>query len=171
MTSSCPQCGLRSISITPGCDLVGFHIEDYCRNFLDCCHRRLGCRVDRVHNLVDVAGRTVKVRALPIGIPYKRFEEMANAAPRALQSSQEIILGVDRLDYTKGLVNRYWVCLSILMIWNLSSSWLEYRRFFQLQPDGERWEQPCPQMHGLKKLCTRVSSETKDPKRTKYVAY
>ncbi|CAG0900701.1 unnamed protein product, partial [Darwinula stevensoni] len=87
-------------------DLVGFHIEDYCRNFLDCCQRRLGCRVDRVHNLVDVAGRTVKVRALPIGIPYKRFEEMANAAPRALQSSQQIVLGVDRLDYTKGLVNR-----------------------------------------------------------------
>ncbi|CAG0901873.1 unnamed protein product [Darwinula stevensoni] len=89
-----------------GNDLVGFHIEDYCRNFLDCCQRRLGCRVDRVHNLVDVAGRTVKVRALPIGIPYKRFEEMANAAPRALQSSQQIVLGVDRLDYTKGLVNR-----------------------------------------------------------------
>ncbi|CAG0898880.1 unnamed protein product, partial [Darwinula stevensoni] len=89
-----------------GCDMVGFHIEDYCRNFLDCCQRRLGCRVDRVHNLVDVAERTVKVRALPIGIPYKRFEEMANAAPRALQSSQQIILGVDRLDYTKGLVNR-----------------------------------------------------------------
>ncbi|CAG0895472.1 unnamed protein product [Darwinula stevensoni] len=89
-----------------GCDMVGFHIEDYCRNFLDCCQRRLGFRVDRVHNLVDVAGRTVKVRALPIGIPYKRFEEMANAAPRALQSSQQIILGVDRLDYTKGLVNR-----------------------------------------------------------------
>ncbi|CAG0898881.1 unnamed protein product, partial [Darwinula stevensoni] len=89
-----------------GCDMVGFHIEDYCRNFLDCCQRRLGFRVDRVHNLVDVAGRTVKVRALPIGIPYKRFEDMANAAPRALQSSQQIILGVDRLDYTKGLINR-----------------------------------------------------------------
>ncbi|CAG0904263.1 unnamed protein product, partial [Darwinula stevensoni] len=36
----------------------------------------------------------------------QRFEDMANAAPRALQSSQQIILGVDRLDYTKGLVNR-----------------------------------------------------------------
>ncbi|CAG0890921.1 unnamed protein product [Darwinula stevensoni] len=88
-----------------GCDMIGFHIEDYCRNFLDCCQRRLGFRVDRLHNLVDVAGRTVKVRALPIGIPYKRFEDMANAATRTLQSSLQIILGVDRLDYTKGIIN------------------------------------------------------------------
>ena len=31
-----------------GCDLVGFHIEDYCINFIDCCQRGLGCRVDKV---------------------------------------------------------------------------------------------------------------------------
>ena len=30
------------------CDLVGFHIEDYCFNFIDCCQRGLGCRVDKI---------------------------------------------------------------------------------------------------------------------------
>ena len=47
--------------------MVGFHIEDYCFNFIDCCQRRLGCRVDRSNMLVEHGGRTVRVRALPIG--------------------------------------------------------------------------------------------------------
>jgi len=42
-----------------GCDLVAFHINDYCINFIDCCERRLGCRVDRKSMLVEHGGRTV----------------------------------------------------------------------------------------------------------------
>ncbi|XP_054265178.1 uncharacterized protein LOC128988028 isoform X2 [Macrosteles quadrilineatus] len=90
-----------------GCDMVGFHIEDYCLNFVDCCQRRLGCRVDRKSLLVEHGGRTVRVRPLPIGIPYQRFVELAEQAPQMVtNTTQKIILGVDRLDYTKGLVHR-----------------------------------------------------------------
>ncbi len=88
--------------------MVGFHIEDYCINFLDCCHRRLGCRVDRKNLLIESGSRLVKVSALPIGIPFNRFQQMAEEAPRLIRADtgQKIILGVDRLDYTKGLVHR-----------------------------------------------------------------
>ncbi|XP_025832646.1 alpha,alpha-trehalose-phosphate synthase [UDP-forming] [Agrilus planipennis] len=89
-----------------GCDMVGFHITDYCLNFVDCCQRSLGCRVDRKNLLVEHGGRTVRVRPLPIGIPFDRFVELAHTAPKLLSTNQKIILGVDRLDYTKGLVNR-----------------------------------------------------------------
>lgn len=89
-----------------GCDMVGFHITDYCLNFVDCCQRNLGCRVDRKNLLVEHGGRTVRVRPLPIGIPFERFVELAEKAPKLLSTTQKIILGVDRLDYTKGLVNR-----------------------------------------------------------------
>nr|CAD7257546.1 unnamed protein product [Timema shepardi] len=89
-----------------GCDVVGFHIDDYCVNFVDCCQRRLGCRVDRKNLLVEHGGRTVRVRALPIGIPFKRFVTLAENAPKVVTTNQKIILGVDRLDYTKGLVHR-----------------------------------------------------------------
>ena len=84
--------------------MVGFHIEDYCLNFIDCCSRRLGCRVDRNHMLVELAGRTVHIKALPIGIPFDRFVQLAETTPRFLKlaESEKIILGVDRLDYTKG---------------------------------------------------------------------
>lgn len=89
-----------------GCDMVGFHITDYCLNFVDCCQRNLGCRVDRKNLLVEHGGRTVRVRPLPIGIPFERFVELSKTAPKVLSTNQKIILGVDRLDYTKGLVHR-----------------------------------------------------------------
>ncbi|KAK4025983.1 Uncharacterized protein APZ42_022324 [Daphnia magna] len=90
-----------------GCDMIGFHIEDYCINFLDCCHRRLGCRIDRKNLLVEYGNRIIKIAALPIGIPFQRFQKMAEEAPRLIKEKrQKIILGVDRLDYTKGLVHR-----------------------------------------------------------------
>ncbi|ROT75321.1 trehalose-6-phosphate synthase [Penaeus vannamei] len=54
-----------------GCDSVGFHVEDYCLNFIDCCQRRLGCRVDREQMLVEHNGRTVSVHPLPISIPFR----------------------------------------------------------------------------------------------------
>lgn len=86
--------------------MVGFHIEDYCLNFVDCCQRRLGCRVDRKNLLVEHGGRSVRVRPLPIGIPFERFVQLAESANRVMLTNQQIVLGVDRLDYTKGLVHR-----------------------------------------------------------------
>ena len=105
-----------------GCDMVGFHTEDYCLNFLDCAQRCLGCRVDRTNMLVEHCGRTVRVKAMPIGIPYDRwlihvFFETANfreisihkylfmihrfvtlskLAPRVYSCECNVILGVDR---------------------------------------------------------------------------
>ncbi|XP_045768710.1 alpha,alpha-trehalose-phosphate synthase [UDP-forming] [Maniola jurtina] len=89
-----------------GCDMVGFHITDYCLNFIDCCQRSLGCRVDRKNLLVELGGRTICVRPLPIGVPFDRFVSLAQNAKPVLNMSQQIILGVDRLDYTKGLVHK-----------------------------------------------------------------
>lgn len=88
--------------------MVAFHIEDYCLNFLDCCQRCLGCRIDKENMNVEHHGRSIMVKALPIGIPYQQFESLAESAPRLLPvtSESKVILGVDRLDYTKGLVSR-----------------------------------------------------------------
>lgn len=97
-----------------GCDMVGFHITDYCLNFVDCCQRNLGCRVDRKNLLVEHGGRTVRIRPLPIGIPFERFVELAHKAPKVLSTTLKIILGVDRLDYTKGLVHRLLAFESLL---------------------------------------------------------
>jgi trehalose-6-phosphate synthase len=54
--------------------------------------------------LAEHGGRTVRIRELPIGIPFSLFETMARSAPPKSLSLVhiKIILGVDRLDYTKG---------------------------------------------------------------------
>ena len=55
--------------------------------------------------LAEHGGRTVRIRELPIGIPFAHFETMARSAPPKSLSLDDIkiILGVDRLDYTKGI--------------------------------------------------------------------
>jgi trehalose 6-phosphate synthase/phosphatase len=56
--------------------------------------------------LVELAGRTIQVKALPIGIPFERFVQLSEKAPTFLNMPDDVkvILGVDRLDYTKGKV-------------------------------------------------------------------
>ncbi len=89
-----------------GCDLVGFHVRDYALNFVHCVERLLGARVDFERLLVEEGDRTIRVGAFPLGIDFERFETMAKAAPETAGTHERIILGVDRLDYTKGIPNR-----------------------------------------------------------------
>jgi trehalose 6-phosphate synthase/phosphatase len=88
-----------------GCDLIGFHIEGYAQNFLDCAQRLLGARVDRDAMVVQYGDRVAQVGTFPIGVEFDHFEERAKAAPRR-PSRERIVLGVDRLDYTKGIPER-----------------------------------------------------------------
>ena len=66
-----------------GCDLVSFQVSDYSTNFLESCGRALGSRLDRQAGLVEHAGRTVRVRALPISIPFQTFSQLALQAPQS----------------------------------------------------------------------------------------
>ena len=89
-------------------DLVGFHSPGYASNFLDCVDRLLGERVDRERGRVEHGERTVRVGSFPLGIDYKAYEHRALSAPRPRRRrvGEKTILGVDRLDYTKGLPER-----------------------------------------------------------------
>ena len=89
------------------CDLIAFHVRGYARNFLDCVERTLGARVDHEAMLVEYGDRTTRVAALPIGIEFDTFDRLARGMARQPESGPErIVLGVDRLDYTKGIPER-----------------------------------------------------------------
>jgi trehalose 6-phosphate synthase/phosphatase len=89
------------------CDLIGFHVAGYALNFVDCVERRLGVRVDRRAMVIEHGDRAVPVGAFPIGIDFALFEETARKAPESTEKGRErIVLGVDRLDYTKGIPER-----------------------------------------------------------------
>ncbi|MBD3276812.1 MAG: bifunctional alpha,alpha-trehalose-phosphate synthase (UDP-forming)/trehalose-phosphatase [Candidatus Aegiribacteria sp.] len=95
-----------------GSDLVGFHSYDYARHFLSSVLRLKG--YDQNLNYVTVSGRQVCVDVFPIGIDYQKFSG-AQETPEVLEHTEKLeeklqgrkmILSVDRLDYTKGILHR-----------------------------------------------------------------
>ena len=89
------------------CDLVGFHVRGYAQNFVDCAERILGARVNHDEMLVEYGDRTTRVGAFPIGIEFEHFESLAEAAPpQPDMQGEQVVLGADRLDYTKGIPER-----------------------------------------------------------------
>jgi trehalose 6-phosphate synthase/phosphatase len=97
-----------------GSDLIGFHCESYVTHFLNSCRRVVGAEVDSDRGEVHFEGHTSRVGAFPLGIPVDFFEDLA-ASSRTQQKSARIrrglrsevmVLGVDRLDYTKGILER-----------------------------------------------------------------
>lgn len=91
------------------CDLIGFHTYDYARHFLSSCTRILG--LPTMPNGAEFEGRYVHVGTYPIGIEPSQFEdglerESVKERIKSLQRRFEgvkIIVGVDRLDYIKGV--------------------------------------------------------------------
>jgi len=95
-----------------GADLVGFHTYDYAQHFMKSVKMVLG--VDSYFHSLQYQGRLVKADSFPIGIDYKKFEDEANepetqsyvAEIKKNFENKKIIFSVDRLDYTKGLMDR-----------------------------------------------------------------
>jgi alpha,alpha-trehalose-phosphate synthase [UDP-forming] len=106
-----------------GADLLGFHIPLHCHNFLGTVDRVLEARTDREHMTVRRRGHSSTVQSYPIsvaidGVPLVAAgaddaeAELERAAERRELLGQygvraeQLALGVDRLDYTKGIVER-----------------------------------------------------------------
>jgi trehalose 6-phosphate synthase/phosphatase len=93
-----------------GADLVGFHTATFVRHFASSVLRLVGCttQVDRIR----WHGREVRLGVFPMGVDAARFAELAGSAEvRALMEGhraggERLLLGVDRLDYTKGISRR-----------------------------------------------------------------
>ena len=97
-----------------GADLIGFHTAAYVSNFLDSCQSILGLAIDRKSGCVFHQNRTTRAGAYPIGVPVSFFQRLGSdpkvkrrlARIKRTVNVERTILGVDRLDYTKGLVQR-----------------------------------------------------------------
>lgn len=89
-------------------DLVGFQIQAYAHHFLACAEQLLGCEVDRATGVVRFEGREVSVQTHPISVDAEAIEQLAGVAGRRPRDEHRAaeVLGVDRLDYTKGLHQR-----------------------------------------------------------------
>ena len=93
-------------------DLIGFQTQDDCDNFIDYLSQDLGLDVES--RVVTSRYGTSQLKVFPIGIDPQKFAEQAAKAVshpdvsrlRRSLNGEKLAIGVDRLDYSKGLVNR-----------------------------------------------------------------
>jgi len=98
-----------------GCDLIGFHVQNHCNNFLDTANRLLESRVDIEKFSIVRFEKETFVRAFPISVNGHLNQAAKDAdikreidkIKKEFDLEGKIIgLGIDRIDYTKGIVER-----------------------------------------------------------------
>jgi trehalose 6-phosphate synthase/phosphatase len=95
-----------------GADIIGFHTQEYTQYYLRCVLRLLGIE----HNMgrITINDRIIKADTFPMGIDFAKFQQAASGPEveedyKNLKSSFQdyrVILSIDRLDYSKGILNR-----------------------------------------------------------------
>lgn len=96
-------------------DLIGFQTEEWLDSFIHYIKKELGLQV-HPDGAIEFEGRRIMARAFPIGIDYEEFVESArselaigayNRLKASLGDARKMLIGVDRLDYSKGLGERF----------------------------------------------------------------
>jgi trehalose 6-phosphate synthase/phosphatase len=111
----CPQRGDLLDGLL-GNDLLGFQRPRFAENFLDCAARELGARVDPEERTIEYQGRLIHTGVFPISVDFAALDAVAQSAEcedwmerfrrRYGLDTRALIVGVDRLDYTKGIPER-----------------------------------------------------------------
>lgn len=111
--SICPY-GKEILKGMLGCDLIGFHVQWHCNNFMDTANRLLECRVDSERFSIVQNGMETLVRTYPISVDQELYgtdeegmEKEKERIMRKLKLEGKIVaVSVERIDYTKGIVER-----------------------------------------------------------------
>jgi trehalose 6-phosphate synthase len=95
-----------------GADLIGFHTQQYCNNFLDTVGSELESLIDYERFSISYSGHTTYVKPFPISIAFpgpaeEHRKQKSTVLERLGIADKQIVLGVDRLDYTKGILERF----------------------------------------------------------------
>jgi trehalose 6-phosphate synthase len=101
-----------------GADLVSFHIQAHCNNFLETVDHAIQSRIEWDRFVVNRNNHYTAVRPHPISVAFPDWKKEPGSATKALQNRTAILeglgseslflgVGVDRVDYTKGLVERF----------------------------------------------------------------
>lgn len=95
-----------------GADLIGFHTYDYTRHFLSSCRRVLG--IENQYGTITYDGRMIQTDAFPLGIDYDLYSSMAHRSDVKKMANGyiyekfnggKVILSIERLDYSKGILD------------------------------------------------------------------
>ena len=149
-----------------GADLVGFQVSGGAQNFLRLVKSRLRRETHR-DEIRMPDGRTVTARSYPIAIDAKELHELAASEPVAARAAQirhdlrdpkVLFLGVDRLDYTKGLLARIQAFGELIADGTLD---VERVAFVQVAtPSRERVEEYRQLRDEMDRLVGRINGDT-----------
>jgi trehalose-6-phosphate synthase len=105
-------------------DILGFHTRYHCQNFLATVDRFLECQIDHEHMTVTLGGRVCRVVPYPISIewpprwlaslPDVRTSRESVRARYGISGGVSLGLGVERWDFTKGIVERFFALEALL---------------------------------------------------------
>ncbi len=122
-----------------GSSILGFHTQFHCNNFVDTVDRMLEARVDRENFTVSHGGKLTAVKRYPISIDWpppaeltaKRVDACREDVRRrhGLRPEHLLGVGVDRLDYTKGVLERF---RAIERLLELEPVWIGRFSFVQI---------------------------------------
>ena len=122
-----------------GSSIIGFHTQFHCNNFFDTVDRFLEARVDRETSSISYGGELAEVRRYPISIewppsPLAALPPVAECRARVrsrmgLPADLQLGVGVDRLDYTKGILERF---LAVERLLELEPGWIGRFSFLQV---------------------------------------
>jgi trehalose 6-phosphate synthase len=144
-------------------DIVGFHVRSFLDNYVACARRWLSSRWDG--SSLSVGGRRQRVAVYALGIEPSEFEPPDEPAGRGrargelgrVVRGRRLVLGVDRLDYTKGIPER------ILAFEELLIHWPEWRRKVSFVQIAAPSRTMAPQYRSLKarveSVLARVNAE------------
>jgi trehalose-6-phosphate synthase/uncharacterized membrane protein affecting hemolysin expression len=101
-----------------GADLVGFHVQSHCTNFLQTVDRTFESRIDWEHFAVNRGGHQTRVKPFPISVQIPDPPDISDADGSRYIDRASLLrglgvealflgIGVDRVDYTKGILERF----------------------------------------------------------------
>ncbi|MCA2962066.1 MAG: trehalose-6-phosphate synthase [Silvanigrellales bacterium] len=122
-----------------GSSIVGFHTQLHCNNFLETVDRFLESRIDKENASISFQGHVTAIKPYPISIEWPpRWQAEAPSlfecrrkvfARHGFPEGHRVGIGVDRLDYTKGIIERL---LSVERLFELHPQWLGKFTFVQI---------------------------------------
>jgi trehalose 6-phosphate synthase len=146
-----------------GSDIVGFHTQLHCNNFLETVDRFLESRIDREHSSVSHRNKLSWVRPYPVSIewPPAAMENIPSVADCRkavfekynLPVNLKLGVGVERFDYTKGILDRFEAVDSFL---SRHPEWIEKFTFLQIAAPSRS---ALPQYRNLQQATTERAEE------------
>ncbi len=158
-----------------GSSILGFHTRFHCNNFIDTVDRFIESRIDRETSTISYGGRLTAVNHYPISIEWPArwlaSQESIRVCRQQIRTlnnfplDRKIGIGVDRLDYTKGILERF---LAVERFLELNPEWVGRFTFVQIAAPSrssiEQYQMFESQVRSLaKKINSKFSQEGYEP--------